>query len=131
MDLHVAFTFNHLDESIREAMVTVKFCSSYNRGPSYICFTSRMDILNFKIKHSVFSNRSTLSMMEMTCDGGVVTLPLLPKNPLHNNPGHRLCMNFMKSDNVKFQVLGNRVTQSSEMIFNIQGKRYDFRYRAY
>lgn len=57
------------------------------------------------IKHSVFSNWSISPAMEMAFDGGAVTLHLPPQNLFHNNRDHGLCINFVKTGNVKFQIL--------------------------
>jgi hypothetical protein len=40
-------TFGRLDEVITKAMVPLNFSRGNSRGPSYICFTSRADMLNF------------------------------------------------------------------------------------
>lgn len=123
-------TFNRLDEAITQAMAPLNFTRDYIRGPSYICFISQADLHNFKGRHTVFRDWSTLPTMVMTFAGGLVTPPLQPKNLFHNDPEFGLCMNFRKTGAITFQVLGNRVTGSFETIFDIPSKRFGFRYGA-
>lgn len=121
-------TFNRLDEVITQAMAPLNFSRDNTRGPSYICFISQADHLNFNGKHTVSNDWSTLPTMKITFAGGLVTPPLQPKNLFHNDPKYGLCMNFMKTGAITFQILGNRVTGSFGTIFDIPRKRFGFRF---
>lgn len=125
-------TFRRLDEVITEAMAPLGyFRSSTGRSASrrMICFISRADEYNYKSKQTLFSNWSSLPLMEIVF-AGAAALPLPPKNLFYNDPDYGLCMTIIQDDTFDIQILGNRVTRSFETIFDIQGNIFGFRSAA-
>ncbi|KAL6620802.1 hypothetical protein ACP70R_035941 [Stipagrostis hirtigluma subsp. patula] len=123
-------TFSRLAEVMTQAMVSLDYYRTYDRGDTGpICFQSRADLLNWRGFYTVFSNWSSLPSVEIGFIG-TATLTLPPKNVFYNDPEKGLCMNFAQGDFLKAQILGNRVMRSFGTIFDIQGKRFGFQYAA-
>ncbi|KAL6609476.1 hypothetical protein ACP70R_039445 [Stipagrostis hirtigluma subsp. patula] len=123
-------TFSRLAEVMTQAMVSLDYYRTYDRGDiGPICFQSRADLLNWRGFYTVFSNWSSLPSVEIAFIG-TATLTLPPENVFYNDPKKGLCMNFAQGDFLKAQILGNRVMRSFGTIFDIQGKRFGFQYAA-
>jgi hypothetical protein len=123
-------TFTSLDKVITEAMAltSLRYVRSYRRT-SYMCFYSRNYSLGITERQPVFSDWSSLPLVEMVFDGAAA-LPIPPKNLFYNDPVYGLCLYLWQTDEFKTQILGNRVTRSFKTVFDIQGKKFGFRSAA-
>ncbi|KAJ1266568.1 hypothetical protein BS78_08G161900 [Paspalum vaginatum] len=123
-------TIRRLDKVMTEAMASMLgYQRSYTSDPNRLCFISEADSLNWKGKHTVFTNWSGLPTVEMAFSGAAA-LAFPPKNLFYNDRVLGLCMTFGHEPRIPVQVLGNVATRSFETIFDIQGKLFGFRYSA-
>uniref|UniRef100_A0ACD5WHF1 Uncharacterized protein n=1 Tax=Avena sativa TaxID=4498 RepID=A0ACD5WHF1_AVESA len=108
--------FSQLDTVITKAMEPLQYARAHRRGSDYICF-----------EDAQFRQPSTwpaLPVVELSFDTGA-TLRLPPRNTFHFHTEFGLCTYFMRGDGV--QVLGNTMTRSIGVTYDIQGDLFAFR----
>ncbi|XBH87800.1 hypothetical protein VPH35_075192 [Triticum aestivum] len=113
-------TFNQLDATITKALQPLGYNRSYYRGSDYICFEDA--------HFQQFSNWAALPAVELKFDMGV-TLTLQPQSSFHFHNDYGLCTYFMRDASLGsgVQILGNTMTRSVGITFDIRGGQFALR----
>ncbi|XBH96517.1 hypothetical protein VPH35_086887 [Triticum aestivum] len=114
-------TFTQLDAAITKAMRPLGYNRSYYRGSDYICFEDA--------HFQQFSNWAALPAVELKFYMGArIKLGSAPPVSSPNND-YGLCTYFNSDDNLGsgVQLLGNTMTRSVGITFDIQGGQFAFR----
>ncbi|XP_044979919.1 aspartic proteinase CDR1-like [Hordeum vulgare subsp. vulgare] len=113
-------TFTQLDAAITEAMRPLGYNRNYYRGSDYICFEDA--------HFQQFSDWAALPVVELKFDMGV-KMALQPQSSFHFNNDYGLCTYFMRDASLGsgVQLLGNTMTRSVGITFDIQGGQFGFR----
>jgi hypothetical protein len=115
-------TFDQLDTEITKALEPLGYRRAvYPAGPNKICFENN---LYFRV-----GNWSALPPVELSFASGTAKLTLPPKNSFFFSGGHGLCMYFVRDAFVAtgLQILGNSVTRSIGVTYDIQDSKFVFR----
>uniref|UniRef100_A0ACD5YSY6 Uncharacterized protein n=1 Tax=Avena sativa TaxID=4498 RepID=A0ACD5YSY6_AVESA len=114
-------TFDQLDTQITKALQPLGYTRAlYPAGPNKICFEN----LAFSV-----GNWSALPTVEVSFASGTAKLTLPPKNSFFFSPSYGLCMYFARDAIVSrgLQILGNSITLSIGITYDIQDGKFVFR----
>ncbi|KAF7055954.1 hypothetical protein CFC21_063422 [Triticum aestivum] len=113
-------TFNQLDATITKALQPLGYNRSYYRGSDYICFEDA--------HFQQFSDWAALPAVELKFNMGI-TLTLQPQSSFHFHNDYGLCTYFMRDASLGsgVQILGNTMTRSVGITFDIRGGQFAFR----
>ncbi|KAM3316412.1 hypothetical protein ACQJBY_034491 [Aegilops geniculata] len=116
----LAHTFDQLDTVITEAMKPLKYNRNNLKGSEYMCFENDL--------FQPFNNWTALPAVELKFDMGV-TLTLPPRSSFLIDKDFGVCSYFMRDSGLTsgVQILGNSMTRSVGVTFDIQGGRFAFR----
>ncbi|KAF7103912.1 hypothetical protein CFC21_104843 [Triticum aestivum] len=122
MTLLLSDTFDELDNAVTQAVEPLGYMRTRSTiwSDNHICFEDK-DFTPFK-------NWSALPVVELLFGSGA-KLRVPPQSAFYNDGGHGLCMYFVRDAFfVKgMQILGNTVTQSIGITFDIQSEQFVFR----
>uniref|UniRef100_I1PYH4 Peptidase A1 domain-containing protein n=1 Tax=Oryza glaberrima TaxID=4538 RepID=I1PYH4_ORYGL len=129
LTLLLASTFGQLEDAIIPAMESLGYSLNTAAGQNQLCFLTESDRQNYlQRKPPPPSNWSALPVFHISFTLGL-TLTLPPKNAFYLDDILGLCSSFARDDYLEsgYQILGNLVTKSYGITYDIPRKQFRFR----